>query len=63
MADRLRQQEESFRMIQIEKWITFAMLLFVLVMASFNILSTMSMLIIEKEDNLRIFRALGASGA
>lgn len=62
VADRLRQQEESFRMIQIEKWITFAILLFVLVMASFNILSTMSMLIIEKEDNLRIFRALGASG-
>lgn len=61
VADRLRQQEESFRMIQIEKWITFAMLLFVLVMASFNILSTMSMLIIEKEDNLRILRALGAT--
>lgn len=60
VADRLRQQDASFRMIQIEKWITFAMLLFVLVMASFNILSTMSMLIIEKEDNLRILRALGA---
>ncbi|MCH5327193.1 MAG: ABC transporter permease [Duncaniella sp.] len=61
IADRLMQQEASFRMIQIEKWITFAMLLFVLVMASFNILSTMSMLIIEKEDNMRILAALGAT--
>lgn len=61
VADRLRQQETAFRMIEIEKWITFLMLLFVLVMASFNILSTMSMLIIEKEDNLRVFRAMGAS--
>lgn len=60
VADRLAQQESSFRMIQIEKWITFAMLLFVLVMASFNILSTMSMLIIEKEGSLAILRALGA---
>ncbi len=61
VADRLRQQETAFRMIEIEKWITFLMLLFVLVMASFNILSTMSMLIIEKEDNLRVMKAMGAS--
>lgn len=63
VADRLRQQDASFRMIRIEKWITFLMLLFVLVMASFNILSTMSMLIIEKEDNMRILTSLGASRA
>ncbi len=61
VADRLRQQSESFRMIAIEKWITFLMLVLVLVMASFNILSTMSMLIIEKEDSLRIFRSMGAT--
>lgn len=63
VADRLGQQEDSFRMIQIEKWITFLMLLFVLVMASFNILSTMSMLIIEKEESLDILRALGTTFA
>lgn len=62
-ADRLRQQQESFRMIQIEKWITFLMLFFVLVMASFNILSTMSMLIIEKQESLSILRAMGATSA
>lgn len=61
VADRLEQQETSFRMIKVEKWITFAMLLFVMVMASFNILSTMSMLIIEKEDNMRILSAMGAA--
>lgn len=61
VADRMRQQEASFRMIQIEKWVTFLMLVLVLIMASFNILSTMSMLIIEKEDNMRILTALGAS--
>lgn len=60
VADRMQQQESSFRMISIEKWITFLMLVFVLVMASFNILSTMSMLIIEKEGNMRILSSFGA---
>lgn len=63
VADRLRQSETSFRMIQIEKWVTFLMLLFVLMMASFNILSTMSMLIIEKEESIRVLGAMGASRA
>ena len=63
VADRLRQQEASFRMIEIEKWITFLMLVFVLVMASFNILSTMAMLIIEKRGNMHILNAMGATPA
>lgn len=60
VADRLRQESHSFRMISIEKWITFLMLVFVLVMASFNILSSLSMLIIEKEESLRILSSIGA---
>lgn len=61
VADRMAQEETSFRMIEIEKWITFLMLLFILVMASFNILSTMSMLIIEKQESITILRSLGAT--
>lgn len=60
VADRLRQESHSFRMISIEKWITFLMLVFVLVMASFNILSSLAMLIIEKEESLRILSSIGA---
>ena len=45
IADRMEQQENSFRMIQIEKWISFLMLAFILVIASFNVISTLSMLI------------------
>lgn len=62
VADRLRQEAHSFRMISIEKWITFLMLVFVLIMASFNLLSSLSMLIIEKEESLQILSSLGASG-
>ena len=48
-------------MISIEKWITFLMLAFILVIASFNIISTLSMLVIEKDENIKTFNALGAS--
>lgn len=61
VADRLRQESHSFRMISIEKWITFLMLVFVLIMASFNILSSLSILIIEKEESLMILSSIGAT--
>ena len=48
-------------MIEIEKWITFLMLAFILIIASFNIISTLSMLVIEKQDNIATLVSLGAS--
>lgn len=61
IKDRYAQQEQSFKMISIEKWVTFLMLAFILVIASFNIISTLSMLVIEKDENIKTFNALGAS--
>ncbi len=60
VADRLEQEETSFRMIKVEKWVTFLMLVFILMMASFNILSTMSMLIIEKRPGIALLSYIGA---
>lgn len=57
----LEQEEQSFKMISVEKWITFVMLAFILIIASFNIISTLSILIIEKDDNIRTMRYLGAT--
>lgn len=61
IKNRIQQQEQSFRMIEIEKWITFLMLAFILIIASFNIISTLSMLVIEKQDNIATLVSLGAS--
>jgi len=61
VKDRYRQQEQAFRMIAIEKWITFLMLGFILVIASFNIVSTLSMMILEKEGNMNIIKAMGGT--
>lgn len=61
VADRLMQQEAAFRMINIEKWVTFVMLAFILIIAAFNIISTLAMLIIEKERDVETLLVLGAT--
>ncbi len=50
-------------MIAIEKWITFVMLAFILLIASFNVISTLSMMMLEKADNMTTLRSLGATGS
>lgn len=59
--DRLRQQEMYFRMSSIEKWVSFLLLIFILIIASFNIISSMSMLIIEKQRSMSTLHSLGMS--
>lgn len=61
VKDRLQQQEMNFRMISIEKWITFLLLFFILVIASFNIISSLSMLVLDKEKSIGTLRAIGFS--
>lgn len=61
ILDREQLQSDSFRMISIEKWITFMMLLFILAIASFNIISTLSLLVVEKRHDMTVLRSLGAS--
>lgn len=61
VRDRMRQQEMNFRMVSIEKWVSFMLLGFILIIASFNIISSLSMLVIEKEKALATFSAIGMS--
>ena len=43
-----------------EKWVTFLILVFILIIAAFNILSSLSMLIIEKKKDIHTLKSLGA---
>ncbi len=61
VLDRVEQQPDVFRMIAVEKWITFVMLAFILLIASFNIVSTLSMMVLEKEPNMAVVRAMGGT--
>jgi ABC-type lipoprotein release transport system permease subunit len=61
VQDRLMQSGESFRWIQIEKWITFLILAFILLIATFNIVGSITMLIVDKQDDIATLRKLGAN--
>lgn len=59
VKDRIQQQEMNFRMVSIEKWVTFLLMVFILLIASFNIISTLCMLIIEKQQSMATLSSLG----
>lgn len=59
VKDRARMQEVNFRMVEIEKWVTFLLLFFILIIASFNIISTLSMLVLDKQSSLKTLASLG----
>lgn len=56
---RLEMQEVNFHMVAIEKWVSYLLLFFILAIASFNIISTMSMLVLEKVQSMATLRAMG----
>ena len=60
VKNRLMQQATAFRMVNVEKWVTFLLLGFIMVIATFNVISTLSLLIIEKDESIAVFRSLGA---
>ena len=60
VKDRYEQQEAYFKIMQIEKWITYLILSFILLIASFNIIGSLSMLIIDKKEDIITLRNLGA---
>jgi len=61
VLDRYEQQEETFRIMNIEKFIAYIFLTFILIVACFNIIGSLSMLIIDKKDDVVTLRNLGAN--
>ena len=61
VLDRYEQQADFFQVLHIEKMLTFLLLVFILLIASFNIIGSLSMLIIDKRDDIRILSDMGAS--
>lgn len=60
VLNRYQQQQGAFNMIAIEKWVTLLMLAFILLITSFNILSAIYILRVEKEGNMAVLEAMGA---
>ena len=60
---RLEFNELIYKTHQSEKWVTFLILVFILIIAAFNILSSLSMLIIEKKKDITTLKSLGAKNS
>lgn len=60
VLDRYEQQQDFFRILRIEKLMTILLLVFILIIASFNIIGSLSMLIIDKSEDIRILSHMGA---
>lgn len=60
VLDRYEQQADFFRILRIEKLLTVVLLVFILLIASFNIIGSLSMLIIDKTEDIRILSHMGA---
>lgn len=61
VRDRYEQQDDTFRIMKIEKLIAFIFLTFILAIACFNIIGSISMLMIDKKNDVVTLRNLGAS--
>lgn len=59
VLDRYHQQEDFYRMMEVEKWITYLILSFILMIAVFNIIGSLSMLIIEKKEDIKVLENIG----
>lgn len=61
VQDRYEQQEDFFRILRVEKLLTTLLLVFILLIATFNGIGSLSMLIIDKQQDIRTLSHLGAS--
>ncbi len=60
VLDRYEQQADFFHILRIEKWLTALLLVFILLIASFNIIGSLTMLIIDKKNDIQVLHHLGA---
>jgi ABC-type lipoprotein release transport system permease subunit len=57
---RIQQNQAIYKMFNSEKWVAFAMVAFVLLLISFNLIGSLSMLVLEKKRDIRMLKFMGA---
>jgi lipoprotein-releasing system permease protein len=63
VQNRFQQQEILYKIMKSEKWAVFLILTFILIVASFNVVGSLTMLILDKQKDIGILRSLGANDA
>ena len=60
VKNKYQQHDMIYKTMKSEKWAAYLILVFILIIASFNVLSSLSMLIIDKKEDLFILKSMGA---
>ena len=63
IKDKYQQHDMLYKTMRSEKWATYLILVFILIIASFNILGSLSMLIVDKKEDITILRSMGAKSS
>ncbi len=61
VKDRHQQHETFYKMMSVEKMVAYLIMCFILIIATFNLIGTMSMLIFDKKEGIRILKSIGAN--
>ena len=62
VKDRYQQEEAFFKLMNIEKWLSYAILTLVLALVAFNMVGSLWMIVLEKQKDIAILRSMGATG-
>lgn len=60
---RYEQNQSLFNIMQIEKWVIYGILSIILLVAAFNMIGTLTMLVLEKQKDIAVLKAMGADDA
>jgi lipoprotein-releasing system permease protein len=60
VQNRYEQNASLFSVMQVEKWMIYAILSLILVVAAFNMIGALTMLVLEKKQDISVLHALGA---
>lgn len=58
---RYQQNQSLFSVMQVEKWVIYGILSLILLIAAFNMIGALTMLVLEKQKDIAVLKAMGAS--
>jgi len=61
VQNKYQQNIDLYKIMQVEKWIIFCILAIIMLVASFNLVGALTMLVLEKEKDIHVFNAMGAT--
>jgi lipoprotein-releasing system permease protein len=63
VQNKYQQNADLYKIMQTEKWIIFVILALIMVVASFNLVGALTMLVLEKQKDIHVLHAMGATAS